>query len=271
MKNDNRPIGIFDSGLGGLTVVASLKNLMPSEDIIYLGDTARVPYGDKSPENICRFAVQDAAFLARKGVKMIIVACNTVSSIAMDKLGEKFKDIHIVGVLEAGVRACLAEKASSIAVIGTNATVKSDAYRRNIHAVNPAVKVTSILCPLFVPIVEEGLVQHPISDAAVELYLSPLKKNPPEILLLACTHYPLLQEALRKYFEGSRLKIVDSATACAKFAEEFIREKGISASEHGNGSERYFVTDMPASFLRQAKRFLGRELDSFEKVSLDTN
>ncbi len=269
MKNDNRPIGIFDSGLGGLTVASAVRALMPSENLIYLGDNARVPYGNKSPSNIAKFAVEDASFLAGKGVKLIVVACNTVASTAMDRLRSKFPEIPIVGVLEAGVRACVARKPDSVALIGTNATVRSDAYRRRIHAADPSIRVSSIACPLFVPIVEEGLVSHKIADLAVELYLSDLKRDPPQILLLACTHYPLLTKNLLDFFSGTKTEILDSAGVCAEFVSEFIAEKNLAANLEQKGAERYYVTDMPAAFLREAKRFLGRELEHFEKVSLD--
>ncbi len=190
---DNRPIGIFDSGLGGLTVVSALKKSLPNEQIIYLGDTARVPYGDKSPESILRFAVEDCAFLESKGVKMIIAACNTVSAVALPELAEK-SNVPVLGVIECGVDSCLAENPRSAAVIGTRATINSDSYRKMIHARNPQVIVQSIACPLFVPLAEEGLYEHQIARTAVDLYLSGLKNSPPDVILLGCTHYPLLRK-----------------------------------------------------------------------------
>ncbi len=267
MKLDNRPIGIFDSGLGGLTVVGALRGSLPHENIIYLGDTARVPYGDKSPANIIKFSCESAAFLAKQGVKLIVVACNTVSSIAMERLRTKFADVPVLGVLEAGVEACLAENPSRVTIIGTNATVRSDAYRREIHARNPQIGVSSVPCPLFVPIVEDGLAASQICEMAVRHYLEPYMTPPPEILLLACTHYPLLKGALLKCLPPG-IKIIDSAEACAKFAERFLAQNGLSASDKLTGTERYFVTDMPSAFLKQARRFLGRDLENFEKISL---
>ncbi|MEM4248556.1 MAG: aspartate/glutamate racemase family protein, partial [Candidatus Nanoarchaeia archaeon] len=228
-----------------------------------------VPYGNKSPANIAKFAVEDASFLFKKGVKLIIVACNTVASIAMDKLHAKFPDTHIIGVLEAGVNACLSKEPRSVAIIGTNATVKSDSYRRKIHATNPSIRVSSIACPLFVPIVEEGLQESEIAKLAIDFYLKDIKKSPPDILLLACTHYPLLNKNLLEYFRETKILILDSASACADYAKDFILNKGIAAQNDQQGSERYYVTDMPADFLREARRFLGRDLLHFEKVSLD--
>lgn len=267
MKNDNRPVGIFDSGLGGLTVVSSLKHYLPHENIVYLGDTARVPYGDKSPASITRFAIENTGFLLSHGVKMIVVACNTVSSIAMPKLRSKFPGVHIIGVLEAGVEACLKAKPRSVVIIGTRATVRSDAYRQLIHSSNPQINVISIACPLFVPIVEEGLHEHPIAKMAIELYLGQIKKTRPDVILLACTHYPLLKKALREYL-GTKTQIIDSAEACVEYAKKYIRGKGISADLSSNSADRYYVTDMPALFLKQAKRFLGKDLEHFEKISL---
>ncbi len=267
---DNRPVGIFDSGLGGLTVVSALKQSLPSEEIIYLGDTARVPYGNKSASNIAKFATEDALFLYNKGVKMIIVACNTVASIAMEKLREKFSDIPIIGVLEAGVMDCVSKKPKRVALIGTKATVRSDTYRREIHKFSPSVSVLSIPCPLFVPIVEEGLEKHQICRTAVEYYLSPLVKSPPDILLLACTHYPLLLPAIKDFFHSKKIapEIIDSANACARYAKNYLKKNYIEASSHSTGGETYYVTDMPSAFVKQAERFLGREISNFEKISL---
>ncbi len=270
MKFDNRPIGVFDSGLGGLTVVAAMKKSLPDENIIYLGDTARVPYGDKSPSNIIRFGMEDASFLVSKGVKLIVVACNTVSAIAISEIRAKFADVPVIGVLEAGVAACLKAKPSSVAVIGTRATVSSDAYRREIHAVNHEISIRTIACPLFVPIVEEGLADSEICRLTIDFYMKSLKKEVPDMLLLACTHYPMLKKSFRKYL-SRKVKIVDSAEACAKFAEEYLKKNSLAASKSSTGTERFYVTDMPDSFFKQAKKFLGRDLEHFQKVSISEN
>ncbi len=264
---DNRPIGVFDSGLGGLTVVSALRRSLPDEDIVYLGDTARVPYGDKSVECIIRFACQDFRFLAGKGVKGVVAACNTVSAVAMGELRASFPSIPSLGVLEAGVEAALKASPRRIAILGTRATVNSDAYRRALHSRNPALIVESIACPLFVPLVEEGLTSHPLALGAFDHYLSRLKKSPPDVLVLGCTHYPLLREALASYLPG--VDIVDSANACSEHLKGFLTERGLAASPGKPSEERYYVTDLSSDFYSQASRFLGYRASHVEKVALD--
>lgn len=266
-RDDNRPIGVFDSGIGGLTVVSELRKSLPSEDICYLGDTARVPYGNKSVDSIIMFARQDVGFLVSKGVKAVIAACNTVSAVAMDDLRKTYSAIPVIGVLDAGVDAVLKSGARRITILGTRATVNSDAYRRAIHAVNPSLIVDTMACPLFVPLAEEGLVDEEITFKAFDLYLSEIRREPPEVLLLGCTHYPLLKKALAEYIPKS-VRIIDSAEACAAYAAEFIKKNSISASVDKHGQERYFVTDMPNDFHGHATRFLGYRVRHVEKVSL---
>ncbi len=266
-KADNRPIGVFDSGLGGLTVVNAMSGRLPDEDIIYLGDTARVPYGDKSVDSIIAFAHQDVDFLLRRGVKAVVIACNTVSSVAMDALRSTWPDIHIMGVLEAGIRAVLSGNEPDIAVIGTRATVNSDAYRRGIHALDPSRIVDSIACPLFVPLAEEGLADSALAELAIDLYLSKRKANPPGAMLLGCTHYPLFKEPLNRYFNG-RVQIIDSASACAEFVADYLEGHCLSASP-GKGSKfSCFVTDMHSAFYTHAARFLNRIPERVEKITL---
>ena len=267
-KADNRPIGVFDSGLGGLTVVSALRRSLPAEDIIYLGDTARVPYGDKSVDSIVRFAREDLRFLLGKGVKAVLAACNTVSAIALPDMRKCFPEIPVLGVLEAGVEAALAERPHRIAVLGTRGTINSDSYRRQLHAKDPSLIVESIACPLFVPLVEEGLTKHRLAEAAFDHYLSKLKDNPPDVLLLGCTHYPLLKEALSEYLPGVR--IVDSANACASYLKGFLSSRNLAASAGNVSGERYYVTDLSADFQAQASRFLGYKAGYVEKVSLES-
>ncbi len=266
-------IGIFDSGLGGLTVAAAVRQLLPNEDIIYLGDTARVPYGDKSPETILRFGCENAYFLAQKNVKLIIVACNTVSSLAINGIREKFKnekiEIPLIGVLEAGVEAILKENISDIAIIGTRATITSGAYSCELRRKSPDLKIRSIACPLFALIVEEGLADHEIAKSALKLYLNELKEQPPEALLLACTHYPLLIESLDKFFPEP-LNIIDSAHAVANFAKKYITENNLKNQLGQDGTEEFFVTDSPDTFARQAAKFLGRKMKNVQKSVIDT-
>ncbi len=269
-RADNRPIGVFDSGLGGLTVVDAMSRRFPEEDFVYLGDTARVPYGDKSVDAIIGFARQDVDFLLRRGVKMIVVACNTVSAVAMNDLKKRYPDALIVGVIEAGVRAAVRADVKRLAVIGTRATVNSDSYRRGIHGVNPSIVVESIPCPLLVPLAEEGLSDSPIADAVLDLYLAPLKEQPPEAILLGCTHYPLFRNALNRYFAGGT-SIIDSANACAEYVAEVLQEHHLAATPGKRSQSRFFVTDMHSQFTAHATRFLSRPPERVERVSLETD
>ncbi len=264
--SDNRPIGVFDSGLGGLTVVNALKKSLPNENIIYFGDTARVPYGDKSKENIIRFGHENCEFLIDKGVKLIIVACNTVSAVATEILKEKFAPIPVIGVLKAGVsEAIKQDEIQNIVIIGTRGTINSDAYRKEIHKVRSDIIVESVACPLFVPIVEEGLTENNIADMAISLYLSSYLKNKPDEIVLGCTHYPLLIDKINDFF-NSDVNIIDSATACAKYAENFLEKNSLSASIKQNGLCKYYVSDLPSNFAEQAKYFLGEDVIKVEKV-----
>ncbi len=265
---DNRPIGVFDSGLGGLTVVAALRRRLPDEDILYLGDTARVPYGDKSADSIIRFARQDTGFLVGKGVKLVIAACNTVSAVALPELRRNRVGEPLLGVIDAGVRAVMGSGARRICVIGTRATVNSDAYRRALHALDRSLVVESIPCPLLVPLAEEGIVSGPLARAVFDLYLKPLRENPPEALLLGCTHYPLFIPALNKYF-GGRVRIIDSAGACAEYAADYLQAHRLSAVAGKRPRYSCFVTDLPAEFQHQATRFLGSDPGRVEKIALE--
>ena len=263
MNNNNAPIGIFDSGLGGLTVAAALQQLLPHENFIYLGDTARVPYGNKSKETVLQFGCENASFLADHNVKLIIAACNTVSSLAIDGIRSNLKkhniDIPVIGVLEAGVEAVLKTGLNDIAVIGTHATVASGAYTRHLHKKSTKLKIRSKACPLFVPIVEEGLANHEIALSTINFYLEELRTNPPDALLLGCTHYPILMNSLRKYLDRRTL-IIDSASAVAQFAETFLEKNSLINHSRTPGTGEFFVTDAPELFERQAERFLGHKI-----------
>ncbi len=266
MKNydHNSPIGVFDSGIGGLTVAAALMRRLPGEEIVYLGDTARVPYGNKSEEAICRFAAEDANFLLDRGVKLCIAACNTVSAVALDKL----KNNITIGVIEAGVQAVLRTGARKVAVLATRATVKSDAYRRKIQSANPGIEVESMACSLLVPLAEEGICSGGIVQDILDMYLAGLKKNPPDAVLLGCTHYPLLRNAVDEYFSG-KVQIIDSAESCAEFAAEYLtknnlyRDKNAPAPQHS-----FYATDLPEEFGKQAARFLGYAPPTVRKAEL---
>jgi glutamate racemase len=264
---DDRPIGVFDSGVGGLTVVSELASRLPDESIIYLGDTARVPYGDKSPDTIIRYALEDAAFLTRHNVKLIVAACNTVSAVALAELKKKV-DVPVCGVIEAGA-AATAGSTGKIAVIGTPATVASGAYPLEISRVSPALEVECTACPLLVPLAEEGINAWRIMSGVFDIYIGKYKKNPPDALLLGCTHYPLFQKEFERYFSGD-VKIISSASACADFVSRLLNDKKILRNSGVHAPERkFFVTDAPEKFVQSAGRFLGNTIDEAGLVVLE--
>ena len=266
--SDNRPIGVFDSGLGGLTVAAALSRLLPDENLLYLGDTARVPYGDKSPEAIREFVRQDVEFLVNHGVKTVVFGCNTASAVALESTRSFFPGMPMLGVIDAGIRAVLRLRpVGTVAVIGTRATVNSDSYRRGIHAADPSIVVKSIACPLLVPLAEEGFADSPAAELIIEHYLGRYRATPPDVLLLGCTHYPLFRRALSAYL-GEKVRIVDSATACGEYVADFLSEHNLTAGRGNGGASRFYVTDLDEKFRFLAQRFLNRVPESVEKVSL---
>jgi len=284
---DSRPIGVFDSGLGGLTVAKEIFRLMPKERIIYLGDTARVPYGGKSEETIRRFGLQDARTLLDLNVKMLIVACNTVSSVAIDYLERHIKNIPVIGVVLPGARAAAARSAEKrVGVIGTAATVRSGAYAKAIQSIDPNIKVYGKPCPLFVPLVEEGLIDSDITRLAVQHYLYEMVDLGIDTLILGCTHYPILMEVIQSTV-GNRIQLVDSALWTAKEAQHIMKVLGteypaqgsieqngrssqfsIEASE-GFAASRFLVSDVTPNFELVAETLLGAGLPSIEKVSVE--
>ena len=254
-KHDNRPIGLFDSGLGGLTVVRSVRRMLPGEDVIYLGDTARVPYGNRSAETVKQFARQDLAFLERFGIKAAIAACNTVSALALPELQEEPRPFPLGGVIVAGVEAILATGLRKVAVLGTRGTIASGAYEKALLAADPRLIVRSISCPLFVPVIEEGVTGGEIVRSVFDLYLSQLLRDPPEVVLLGCTHYPLFRPALKRYLPADTL-ILDSADAAADYLRRMLERNGLSAEPGRTGTAQYYVTDRTPGFERLARRFL---------------
>ncbi len=256
---DNRPIGIFDSGVGGLTVFKEIRELLPSENLIYFGDTARVPYGGKSVQVIQKFASEIAQFLEHQNVKMIVVACNTVSAIALNKLKSE-TSLPIIGVIDPGVRAAIkASGTGTVGVIGTRATINSGAYQERIARLRSNAKVVTRACPLLVPIVEENLLSSDIARLTLEMYLSDFKKMEISSLILACTHYPLLKPLINEYFDN-RVTLVDSACETAREVKEMLLARRISIEEVRRGREQFFVTDSPDGFAAIASEFLGRPL-----------
>jgi len=261
------PIGVFDSGLGGLTVVKELARRLPHENIIYVGDTARVPYGTKSAETIMRYSRQIAFFLLRKKVKAIIVACNTASAVALKSL--RNLNIPVVGVILPGARAAVqGSKTLRIGVIGTQATMGSHAYRRAILKEAPRGKVWEEACPLLVPLVEEGWMNHPTTMSIAREYLRPLLKKKIDTLVLGCTHYPLLKGVLGKVL-GPGVRQIDSAEATADDVYGMLRQFNLLNDGDRKGKISLFVTDRPRSFSRLASQFLGGKSHPAQEISLD--
>jgi len=249
------PIGIFDSGVGGLTVVKALLGVIPFEKIVYFGDTARVPYGIRSSQTIRRYALEDVNFLLRFKPKLIVVACNTVSSTALDYLNEKV-DVPLVGVIEPGALAATkASRTGRIGVIGTEATITSRAYERAIEQVRPDARIIAKACPLFVPMVEEGRINGPVAELVVRDYLESLVPLGVDTLVLGCTHYPVLKDTIRKV-TGNAFGIVDSAEETANAVKSLLDSQGLATSGK-IGSVEFFASDNPDRFRRLAALFLG--------------
>ncbi|MEY2407853.1 MAG: glutamate racemase [Verrucomicrobiota bacterium] len=263
-----RPIGIFDSGVGGLTVVRQVHLALPAEDIIYLGDTARVPYGTKSPRTIVRFACEDAAFLIQKNVKALIVACNSASASALPAL-EKHFQVPIFGVIQPGIAAALElTRSHRIGVIATAATIRSGAYERGLRARCRSARVFGRACPLLVPLVEEGWTDHRVTREVLREYLAPLRRERIDTLILGCTHYPLLKSAIRALL-GDGVALVDSAATCARFVRDHLGQSNLLCENRRRaGVIRPFVTDEPHRFGELARRFLAMPCQPARKVDL---
>ncbi len=250
--SDSRPIGIFDSGIGGLTVVKALRDLLPNENIAYLGDTARLPYGPKSPETVQRYAMELAEMLMLKNAKALVAACNTVSSVALPLLTKSFS-VPVIGVIEPGARAALeATRNRHIGVIGTRATIRSGAYEETLRALNANVRVSSRACPLLVPLIEEGLLDDDITDRVIGRYLEPLVADGLDTLVLGCTHYPLLRAAFARAL-GQKVTLVDSAANCATAVRETLGRLSLGSSATDPGKLRVALTDVADNFLNVAR------------------
>jgi len=264
--NSSRPIGVFDSGIGGLTVVRALMERLPLERIVYFGDTARVPYGVKSVATIRHFTEQITDFLLQQDVKMLIVACNTMAAVAAETVRQRAGSIPVLDVIEAGAQAAVAQSRSrGIGVIGTPTTVNSNAYARRIHALDSSVRVYSQACPLFVPLVEEGWLDHPVTRLTAQEYLKPVLAEEVDSLVLGCTHYPLLKPLLRDVV-GPGVRLVDSALTTAELAAAKLHALGLANTHPGEATYRFVVTDVPLRFQTIGERFLGRSLGQVEKL-----
>lgn len=262
--NITLPIGVFDSGVGGLTVLRALQQELPNESFIYLGDTARVPYGIKSPETVARYARQAAQILHNQGIKMLIVACNTASALALASLKETFVDIPVLGVIEPGAKtACASSKSGEIMVIATESTIRHKAYDNVIFGLRPDIKVYSQSCSLFVALAEEGWVEGPIAEAVAKEYLAPIFSSPTnqniDCLVLGCTHFPALQHTIKKIL-AEHIILVDSAHSTAKEVAALLEENHWKQSASNGSHTRFLATDAPERFIRVAQYFLGKTL-----------
>lgn len=266
--HEKKPIGVFDSGVGGLTVVRSLRQVLPHEDFIYLGDTARVPYGNKTADTVTRFSKEVCDFLVSHEVKMIVVACNTASALALPNLEKKFS-IPFLGMISSGADAALQSgQTRHIGVIGTSATIESGAYASAIRARSPFVRVTSKACPLLVPLVEEGWVGHKVTEDILKEYLQPMLNDQVDTLVLGCTHYPLLKEDILKVV-GPRVRLVDSADASACATLDLLRKNAmIKPQDSSSGQIALFVTDLPRQMSGVIDTFLGIQDVEIHKVSI---
>ncbi|HDS05960.1 MAG TPA: glutamate racemase [Deltaproteobacteria bacterium] len=266
VKND-RAIGVFDSGVGGLTVVRSLMERLPSENIIYFGDTARVPYGIKSVDTINRYASQVTEFLLKKDVKLLIVACNTMAAVAYQTIKD-LSSVPVLEVIEASAHnAVLRSRAKVIGVIGTPATISSNAYARAICHFDKKIKIYSQACPLFVPLVEEGLFDHQATNLIAREYLKPLMAEKIDTLVLGCTHYPLLKPLLQD-IAGPEVTLIDSAQSMADIAADLIEKQKIANDSNDPPDYLFCVSDVPYRFQAIGEKFLGRKFDRVEVVNL---
>ncbi len=254
-----QPIGVFDSGIGGLTVVSALRTLLPNETIHYLGDTARVPYGGKSAATVERYSLEIAEMLLEENCKIIVVACNTSSALALPRLEERCRAL-VTGVIRPGAKAAVAATRNGhIGVIGTRATIKSGAYERAIQALDPGLQVTARACPLFVPLIEEGWLESAVTDEVVRQYLAPLLEQGIDTLVLGCTHYPLLRPAIRRFL-GEAVTLVDSAHNCARAVMQLLQAEDLLAPPGTEGKLCVALTDPPDAFLEVAKQALQLEI-----------
>jgi len=263
-----RPIGVFDSGIGGLTVAAEIMRQLPAEAIVYFGDTARLPYGPKSAETVTQFAVQNTDFLLRQGVKMIVVACNTASAVALDALVARH-DVPIVGVIQPGALAAVsATRVGRIGVIGTEGTIASRAYEREIHRLDREVAVVGKSCPLFVPLAEEGWTDREVTLVIAHEYLTPLRDAGVDTVVLGCTHYPILKATISKVL-GPGITLIDSAEETAREVGERLAARGAARAAGHPPEHSFFVSDVPHRFTEQAERFLRARLPGVSVVTLE--
>ncbi len=268
MANQNqKPIGVFDSGIGGLTVVRALLERLPNENIVYFGDTARVPYGSKSPQVVREYTLDDTDFLLSKDVKMIVVACNTVSAVALDVV-QKRAHLPVTGVIIPGAEAALNTTTSKrIGVIGTVGTINSNAYKNELKRLNNHSQVFSKACPLFVPLVEEGWLESKATELIAHDYLFTLTTERIDTLILGCTHYPLLKKTIAKVTKGT-VALIDSGEATASTVEKMLEERNLRNPSREKPNVQFFVSDAPEKFTEIGEQFLGKKLGVVRRVTV---
>lgn len=264
---DNRPIGVFDSGLGGLTVLREIHKRLENEDTIYFGDTARVPYGPRSKETIIKYTFQAINFLAKQDVKAIVIACNTATARALEEAQDEY-NIPIIGVIEAGARSAVEYTSSKVVgVIGTLGTINSKAYVNTIRNMDENIKVIDKACPLFVPLVEEGWANEEISSTAAHMYLDELVKEGVDSIVLGCTHYPILKRTIGMAV-GEGIKLINPAKETALELKEVLNEANLLSSNTGEGLCKYYVSDINEQFSKVASEFMKKEITDIEKVEI---
>lgn len=266
MKN-NLAIGMFDSGIGGLTILRAVLDRLPNEKIVYFGDTGRQFYGEKSPETVLRYSIENSIFLMEHAIKLLVIPCNTASSVAVERLKSIF-NIPVIGVIEPGAEEALRiSKSKRIAVLATKGTIRSSAYQNHIKKLCPEAFVLPLECPLLAPLVEEGMNLHPATKLILEEYLKPIKEHPVDTILLGCTHYPLLKELIQEV-AGNDIQILDSAMSCATKIEEILKEQNLQSTSDLIHPSRYFVSDNPEKFKTLGERFLARPIHDVSLKSM---
>ena len=245
---DNRAIGFFDSGLGGLTSVPVLKRALPNEKVLYFGDTARTPYGSQSPETVCKFSAQIVDYLVSKNVKLIVIACNTVTAMALDMLRERHPDVPIVGVIDPTARRVAADNAPNVGIIGTKVTIESGVYAERIHELNPEISTYSLACPAFVPLIEEGIIDNEIMDLTIKYYMDDfVKDNRIDSLILGCTHYPLIAPNINRLYP--ELRLYNSSAEVISDVVDILTERDMLAEEN-DFPDRFYASDLSENFIR---------------------
>lgn len=264
--SEEMPIGIFDSGVGGLTVMKEIIKQLPDEHIVYLGDTARVPYGVRSPETVLKYSTENARFLMSVGIKIIVIACNTSSAVSLDMMRESFP-IPVIGVVEPGARAAVKmTKIKRVAVIGTETTIKSGSYDLAIRSIDDSIQVSGIACPLFVPIIEEGWLDGEVVNLTAERYLSSIKNDSVDTLVLGCTHYPMIKHIIK---DTVQIPLIDSAVETAKEVKHVLGQNGMLRVNKGKVSRKFYVTDSPEKFTVVGEVFLDHKISNISKINLE--